>query len=78
MQLEAIGLKPHPIAVDNYFCKPADSPRDENGNYNYEILECLDVAKQFNQDMQALLRGEQVELPYYNFKKNERSTRVIS
>lgn len=71
VQLEAIGLKPHPIAVDNYFVNRADSPRDENGNYNYEILECLDV-EQFNQDMQALLRGEQVELPYYNFKKGER------
>jgi len=71
VQLEAIGLKPHPIAVDNYFVNRVDSPRDENGNYNYEILECLDV-EQFNQDMQALLRGEQVELPYYNFKKGER------
>lgn len=71
VQLEAIGLKPHPIAVDNYFVNRIDSPRDENGNYNYEILECLDV-EQFKQDMQALLRGEQVELPYYNFKKGER------
>ena len=71
VQLEAIGLKPHPIAVDNYFVNRIDSPRDENGNYNYEILECLDV-EQFNQDMQALLRGEQVELPYYNFKNGER------
>ena len=71
VQLEAIGLKPHPIAVDNYFVNRVDSPRDENGNYNYEILECLDV-EQFNQDMQALLRGERVELPYYNFKKGER------
>lgn len=71
VQLEAIGLKPHPIAVDNYFVNRVDSPRDENGNYNYEVLECLDVEK-FNQDMQALLRGEQAELPYYNFKKGER------
>ena len=71
VQLEAIGLKPHPIAVDNYFVNRVDSPKDENGNYNYEILECLDV-EQFNQDMQALLRGERVELPYYNFKKGER------
>lgn len=71
VQLEAIGLKPHPIAVDNYFVNRIDSPKDENGNYNYEILECLDV-EQFNQDMQALLRGEQVKMPYYNFKKGER------
>lgn len=71
VQLEAIGLKPHPVAVDNYFVNRVDSPRDENGDYNYEVLECLDVDR-FNQDMQALLRGEQVELPHYNFKKGER------
>ena len=71
IQLEAIGLRPHPIAVDNYFVNRVDSPRDENGNYNYEVLECLDI-EQFNRDMAALLAGEQVELPYYNFKKGER------
>ena len=68
VQLEAIGLKPHPIAVDNYFVNRVDSPRDEHGNYNYEILECLDV-ELFNRDMTGLLEGKQVELPYYNFKK---------
>jgi uridine kinase len=71
IQLEAIGLRPHPIAVDNYFVNRVDSPRDENGNYNYEVLECLDI-EQFNRDMAALLAGERVELPYYNFKKGER------
>ena len=71
IQLEAIGLKPHPIAVDNYFVNRVDSPRDENGNYNYEVLECLDV-EQFNNDMKALMAGERVELPFYNFKKGER------
>ena len=71
VQLEAIGLKPHPIAVDNYFVTRVDSPRDEHGNYNYEILECLDV-ELFNRDMTGLLEGKQVELPYYNFKKGVR------
>ena len=71
VQLEAIGLKPHPIAVDNYFVNRVDSPRDEHGNYNYEILECLDV-ELFNRDMTGLLEGKQVELPYYNFKKGVR------
>ena len=71
VQLEAIGLKPHPIAVDNYFVNRVDSPRDEYGNYNYEILECLDV-ELFNRDMTGLLEGNQVELPYYNFKKGVR------
>ena len=71
VQLEAIGLKPHPIAVDNYFVNRVDSPRDEHGNYNYEILECLDV-ELFNRDMTGLLEGKQVELPYYNFKMGVR------
>ena len=55
-QLMALGLKPHPIAMDNYFVNRVDSPRDENGNYNYEVLECLDI-KQFNEDMVRLLDG---------------------
>ena len=71
VQLEAIGLKPHPIAVDNYFVNRVNSPRDEQGNYNYEVLECLDIAL-FNQNMMDLLDGKRVEMPYYNFKKGVR------
>lgn len=74
IQLEALGLRPHPIAVDNYFVNRVNSPRDEDGNYNYEALECLDV-ELFNRDMKALLTGEQVELPYYNFRKGVREYR---
>lgn len=66
IQLGALGLKPHPIAVDDYFVNRINSPRDEEGNYDYEALECIDV-KQFNEDMTALLNGERVELPRYNF-----------
>ncbi len=71
IQLKAKGLKPHPIAVDNYFVNRKDSPRDENGNYNYEVLECLDVAL-FNQNMTDLLAGKTVEMPEYNFIKGVR------
>lgn len=71
IQLRAQGLIPHPIAVDNYFVNRVDSPRDEHGNYNYEVLECLDL-KQFNQDMNDLLQGKTVELPRYNFVTGER------
>jgi uridine kinase len=71
VQLEALGLRPHPIEVDNYFVNRENSPRDEAGNYNYEALECIDVA-QFNRDMNELLRGNEVELPSYNFKKGVR------
>ncbi len=66
IQLEALGMKPHPIAADDYFVNRVDSPKDENGNYNYEILECLDI-KQFNEDMTNLLAGKTVEMPRYNF-----------
>ena len=71
IQLKAKGLKPHPIAVDNYFVNRVDSPKDEHGNYNYEVLECLDTAL-FNQNMTDLLAGKTVELPEYNFIKGER------
>ncbi len=66
IQLRALGLKPHAIGVDDYFVNRVDSPRDENGNYDYEALECIDL-KQFNQDMTDLLAGKTVELPRYNF-----------
>lgn len=74
IQLEGLGLKPHPIEVDNYFVNREQSPRDAQGNYNFEALECLDV-EQFNKDMSALLRGEEVELPRFNFQKGEREYR---
>ena len=74
VQLEAIGLKPHAISVDNYFVNRYDSPRDEEGNYNFEALECLDL-ELFNQNMTDLLQGKRVELPVYNFKTGLREYR---
>jgi len=71
IQLAAHGMKPHPIAVDNYFVNREDTPRDENGNYNFECLEAIDI-ELFNHDMNALLRGERVELPRFNFKLGKR------
>ena len=57
--------------MDNYFVNREDTPRDENGNYNYECLEAIDV-ELFNRDMNALLKGERVELPRFNFKLGKR------
>ncbi len=71
IQLRAHGLKPHPIGVDDYFVDRDNTPRDENGDYNFECLEAIDV-EQFNKDMNALLAGETVELPSYNFKTGKR------
>ncbi len=70
-QLRACGLRPHAIATDNYFKNRADTPRDENGNYDFEGLGAMDV-EQFNTDMARLLRGETVDMPTYNFKKGAR------
>ena len=70
-QLWAHGLRPHAIATDNYFKNREDTPRDENGNYDFEGLGAMDV-EQFNTDMSRLLAGETVELPTYNFKKGAR------
>ena len=74
IQLRAVGMCPHPIAVDDYFVDREKTPLDENGNYNFECLEAIDV-EQFNADMTALLRGEEVELPTFNFKTGKREYR---
>lgn len=71
IQLQTHGLKPHPIAVDDYFVEREKTPRDENGDYNFECLEAIDI-EQFNQDMCKLLAGERVELPTFNFKTGHR------
>lgn len=74
VQLKAQGMIPHPIAVDDYFVNRVDSPRNPDGSYNYELLECLDI-EQFNKDMTALLAGETVEMPRYQFKTGVREYR---
>lgn len=71
IQLLAHGMKPHPIGVDNYFKNREETPLDEYGEKNYECLEAIDV-EQFNKDMLALLRGECIELPVFNFKTGHR------
>lgn len=66
IQLRANGLVPHPIAVDNYFVEREDNPKDENGDYDFECLEAVDIAL-FNQQMQELLAGKEVVIPRFNF-----------
>lgn len=67
IQLRTQGLVPHPIGLDDYFVNRDRTPRDENGDYNFECLEAIDV-EQFNEDMCGLLAGRTVELPSFNFK----------
>ena len=71
IQLRTYGLKPHPIGLDNYYLDHDKTPLDENGEPDYECLEALDV-EQFNKDMTALLQGESVQLPTFNFKTGKR------
>ena len=74
IQLRTLGKVPHPIGLDDYFVDRELTPRDENGDYNFECLEALDV-KQFNEDMVKLLAGGRVELPSFNFKLGKREYR---
>ena len=71
VQLMTNGLRPYPIALDNYFVNREDTPKDANGDYDYESLYALDL-KKFDEDLQALLRGEEIELPRYNFTTGRR------
>lgn len=71
IELMVQGLKPHPIAADDYFKNRTETPRDENGEYDFECLEAIDIA-QFNKDMTVLLSGKEVSLPSYNFKTGRR------
>lgn len=66
VQLMTNGIRPYPISLDNYFVDREDTPRDENGNYDYESLYALDL-ELFNDQLSALLNGEEVELPTFNF-----------
>jgi uridine kinase len=74
VQLRTYGMTPHAIALDDYFVNREKTPRDENGDYNFECLEALDV-ELFNRDMVALLDGKEVELPTFNFKTGQREYR---
>ncbi len=76
IQLMAQGLKPHPIALDDYYVNRVDTPKDEHGNYNFECLEALDL-ELFNHDMSALLKGERISLPTYNFRTGKREYKGI-
>lgn len=66
VQLRAHGLRPYPLALDNYFKDREFTPKDENGNYDFETIDAMDLDL-FNSDMARLLAGEEVEIPTFNF-----------
>ena len=67
IELRLNGLKPVTISVDNYFVERKDTPRDENGNYDFERLEAIDL-NLFNDHIKKLLNGETIEVPTFDFK----------
>lgn len=80
VQLRAHGLKPHPIACDNYFVERDETPKDESGKPDFECLGAVDV-ELFNDHMNRLLAGETVEVPEFNFitgKKECKGKQVLT
>lgn len=71
LQLRSRGYEVLIISVDNYFKNLVDSPKDENGNYDFECLEALDL-KLLNKQLKDLIAGKKVDLPTYNFVTGEK------
>lgn len=71
IQLMANGIKPYPVSLDDYFVDRELTPKDEKGEYDFESLYALDIPF-FNAQLQALLKGEEVELPRFNFQTGKR------
>lgn len=71
MQLQVLGFNPKVIELDTYYVGRELTPKDENGDYDYEILEALDIA-QLNADLQDLFGGKEVKLPSYDFVEGKR------
>jgi len=73
-QLQVNGIHPVPLSLDNYFVDREKTPRDENGRYDFECLDAIDRPL-FNDHLTKLIQGEEVELPYFNFKTGRREFR---
>ncbi|MBQ2478191.1 MAG: nucleoside kinase, partial [Erysipelotrichales bacterium] len=71
IQLKSFGLKPHIIGMDDYFVNREKTPVDQDGNYNFDVIEAVDI-EQFEEDMNSLLDGETVEMPTFDFKSGKR------
>ncbi|MDE6297739.1 MAG: nucleoside kinase [Muribaculaceae bacterium] len=71
IQLMTNCIVPKMISLDDYFVDREMTPKDESGDYDYEHLHALDLAR-FNSDLQALLRGEEINLPTYSFEYGRR------
>ena len=65
------GMKPVNLSLDNYFVNREFTPRDEKGEYDYESIDALDIAT-FTDNIQRLLKGEEVEIPKFSFETGQR------
>lgn len=71
IQLRVNGLVPIPISLDDYFVDRDHTPKDENGEYDFESIYALDL-ELFNKNLESILKGEAVEIPTFNFKTGSR------
>ncbi len=71
IQLMVNGIQPVLISMDNYFVNREDTPKDENGEWDFEHLHALDLGL-FRQQMSDLLAGKEISLPHYNFETGKR------
>lgn len=76
MQLMAIGIRPKELSLDNYYVNRKDTPRDADGEYDFECLEAIDLAL-LNEQLEALLKGRLVRTPRYSFQKGRRSSKTV-
>ena len=74
VQLKVNGLNPVPLSLDDYFIERDKTPRDENGDYDFESIEAIDL-RLFNEHLSRILDGEAVEVPSYNFMTGQREYR---
>lgn len=74
IQLRVNGVRPVPISLDDYFVDRAHTPRDENGDHDFEAIEAIDL-ELFNEHLTRLLAGEEVKIPSYNFMTGQREYR---
>lgn len=71
IHLRVNGIKAYTLSMDNYFVDRKDNPKDENGNYDFECLEAIDL-KLFNEDLIKLLNNEEIEIPTFDFTTGTR------
>ncbi len=74
MFLESFGLHPKAICMDDYFVNRIDTPKDEDGKYDYECLEAVDL-NLFNTQVAELLKGDKILVPTFNFTLGEKEFR---